>query len=141
MVDAYIGQRIRLRRNMMGMTQKELAARCDITFQQIQKYETSGNRISVSRLFQIAAALETPVTFFFSGLVYPEQPSHKYNVAEENLNERTDIDSPIDPITNNDSLKLINLYWKLPTDAQRRHVMELLELMSHGHTSQKNPIS
>ena len=45
-IDEHIGQRVQLRRVMMGMSQKDLASICDVTFQQIQKYENAGNRIS-----------------------------------------------------------------------------------------------
>lgn len=125
MVDSYIGQRIRLRRNIMAITQKDLAQKCGITFQQIQKYETSGNRISVSRLFQIANALETPVGFFFSGLTQEhansdEAPTKRLRVAEP---------SGDDPMSSNETLKLINLYWKLPNDEMRKHVLALLKTM------------
>jgi transcriptional regulator with XRE-family HTH domain len=125
MVDVYIGQRIRLRRNIMAITQKDLAQRCGVTFQQIQKYETSGNRISVSRLFQIANALETPIGFFFSGLT-PEHANFdsgekKLRVAESEHN---------DPMSSNETLKLINLYWKLPNNEMRKRVMALLESVS-----------
>ena len=132
MVDAYIGQRIRLRRNIMAITQKDLAEKCGITFQQIQKYETSGNRISASRLFQIAAVLETPVAFFFAGLTHnqanlgtdkdsPYATSKRFRVAEPSEN---------DPMASNETLKLINLYWKLPSDEARKTVMDLLRTMN-----------
>ena len=67
-IDEHIGQRMQLRRIMMGMSQKDLAKICGVTFQQIQKYESAGNRISASRLFELSGALETPVSFFFAGL-------------------------------------------------------------------------
>ena len=67
-VDEHIGQRVQLRRVMMGLSQKDLAKICGVTFQQIQKYESAGNRISASRLFELSTALETPITFFFQGL-------------------------------------------------------------------------
>ena len=67
-IDEHIGQRMQLRRVMMGLSQKDLAKICGVTFQQIQKYESAGNRIAASRLFELSAALETPVSFFFSGL-------------------------------------------------------------------------
>ena len=67
-VDKHIAQRMQLRRVMLGMTQSDLAKRCGLSFQQIQKYETAGNRIPAARLFDISQALETPVAFFFSGL-------------------------------------------------------------------------
>ena len=50
------------------MTQQELGDKVGIKFQQIQKYETGTNRISASRMWDIAAALEVPVSFFFEGL-------------------------------------------------------------------------
>jgi len=50
------------------MTQQQLGDKVGITFQQIHKYETGANRISASRMWGIAAALEVPVTFFFDGL-------------------------------------------------------------------------
>ncbi|MBO5705365.1 MAG: helix-turn-helix transcriptional regulator, partial [Alphaproteobacteria bacterium] len=67
-IDEHIGQRMQLRRTMMGLSQKDLAAMCGVTFQQIQKYETAGNRISASRLFELSVALQTPISFFFAGL-------------------------------------------------------------------------
>ena len=67
-VDEHIGQRIQLRRVMMGLSQKDLSKICGVTFQQIQKYESAGNRISASRLFELSVAMETPVSFFFQGL-------------------------------------------------------------------------
>ena len=64
-VDEHIGQRLQLRRTMMGLSQKDLAKKCGVTFQQIQKYETAGNRVSAARLFELSTLLETPVSFFF----------------------------------------------------------------------------
>ena len=55
--DEHIGQRMQLRRVMLGMSQKDLAKICGVTFQQIQKYESAGNRISASRLFELSVAL------------------------------------------------------------------------------------
>jgi transcriptional regulator with XRE-family HTH domain len=67
-VDRHVGQRLRLRRQILDVSQMDLARRLGITFQQVQKYEKGANRISASRLVEIAAALEVPVTYFFDGL-------------------------------------------------------------------------
>ena len=67
-VDVHVGKRIRHRRWMNGTTQQKLADAVGIKFQQIQKYETGMNRVSASRLWDIAHALDVPVTFFFQGL-------------------------------------------------------------------------
>ena len=67
-VDLYVGQRIRQRRWTIDMTQQQLAEKVGIRFQQIQKYETGTNRVSASRLWDIAAAMGVPVSYFFEGL-------------------------------------------------------------------------
>ena len=67
-IDAHVGFRIRQRRRVLDITQKELAERVGIKFQQIQKYEEGANRVSASRLFKLAAALDVPVEYFFKGL-------------------------------------------------------------------------
>ncbi len=126
-IDEHIGQRMQLRRVMMGMSQKDLAKVCGVTFQQIQKYESAGNRISASRLFELSAALETPVSFFFAGL-----PGH---IEREPRNGRlprrgvSDQDAS-DPLAKNESLQLIHLYWKLQTDAQRDIIMKMLKALN-----------
>ncbi|MBQ8255798.1 MAG: helix-turn-helix domain-containing protein [Alphaproteobacteria bacterium] len=127
-IDEHIGQRMQLRRVMMGLSQKDLAKICGVTFQQIQKYECAGNRISASRLFELSAALETPVSFFFAGL-----PGH---IEREPRNGRLFKGSRVrdqeenDPLAKNESLQLINLYWKLPTDSQRETVMKMLKALN-----------
>ncbi|WP_309628761.1 helix-turn-helix domain-containing protein [Brevundimonas sp.] len=67
-LDRRAGALIRQRRETLGMTQTDLASKCGVTFQQIQKYERGSNRVSYSRLVQIAAALNTPPAWFFEGL-------------------------------------------------------------------------
>ena len=67
-VDVYVGQRVRQRRWMVGMTQQQLGDNVGIKFQQIQKYETGTNQISAKRMWDIAAVMEVPVSFFFEGI-------------------------------------------------------------------------
>ncbi len=124
-IDEHIGQRVQLRRTMMGLSQKDLAAICGVTFQQIQKYETAGNRIAASRLFELSTALDTPVAFFFAGL-----PG---NVPDETRSGRAcRIANPTedDPLAKNESLELIKLYWKLPSDEQRSIVMQMVRALN-----------
>jgi transcriptional regulator with XRE-family HTH domain len=66
--DVHIGRRLRERRMALGMSQAELAEGLGISFQQVQKYESGANRISGSRLWDIASILQTPVSYFFEGL-------------------------------------------------------------------------
>jgi transcriptional regulator with XRE-family HTH domain len=67
-VDIHVGARVRLKRQMLGMSQTELGDAVGITFQQIQKYEKGSNRIGSSRLQQLADTLDVPVSYFFEGL-------------------------------------------------------------------------
>ena len=67
-VDRHVGLRVRMRRKEMGVSQEKLAEALGITFQQVQKYERGANRVSASKLWEIARALETPVAYFYEGL-------------------------------------------------------------------------
>ncbi len=66
-VDAHVGQKIRTLRRSQGRTQTEMAAAIGLTFQQVQKYERGANRISASKLHEIAEFLKVPVTYFYEG--------------------------------------------------------------------------
>lgn len=67
-VDAYVGERIRDRRTSLGLTQEHLASSLQISYQQVQKYETGANRVSAGRLFELARILDIDVSYFFEGL-------------------------------------------------------------------------
>ena len=67
-IDQHVGERIRLRRAELGLTQEQLAEALDVSYQQIQKYETGANRISASRIFEMARKLEVDLGYFFEGL-------------------------------------------------------------------------
>ena len=67
-VDIHVGGRIRTRRLLIGMNQETLARALGLTFQQVQKYEGGANRVSASRLSQIAETLGVPISHFFSDL-------------------------------------------------------------------------
>lgn len=124
-VDQHIAQRLQLRRVMLGMTQSDLAKKCGVSFQQIQKYETANNRIPAARLFDLSQALETSVAFFFSGLPgnFPPETKAIRSMRVSEVKEN-------DPLGKNESLQLINLYWNLPTDAQRKTIMDMLKLLN-----------
>lgn len=67
-IDSHLGRRLRRRRRLVGLTQQQVATRVGLRFQQIQKYETGANKISAARLWQLAEALESPVSYFYDGL-------------------------------------------------------------------------
>ena len=116
-VDVHVGKRIRHRRWLVGMTQQQLAERVGIKFQQIQKYETGANRVSASRLWDIADALDVTVSFFFEGL---EAEGSDSPAAEK---------VPADIMGDKEALDLVRSYYAIP-EAQRRRLFELARVLS-----------
>src|SRR5260370_7898789 len=70
-IDVQVGARIRLRRNMLGLSEENLGVAIGLTFQQVQKYERGGSRIGASRLHELSRILDVPVSFFFDDLDHP----------------------------------------------------------------------
>jgi transcriptional regulator with XRE-family HTH domain len=118
-VDAHVGQRIRHRRWMLGMTQQQLGDAVGIKFQQIQKYETGMNRVSASRLWDIARALDVPISFFFEGL--ESEYSEPSGLAAAGM--------PTDLLADKEAMELIRSYYAIP-EAQRRRLFELARVLS-----------
>lgn len=116
-VDVHVGKRVRHRRWMVGMTQQQLAECVGIKFQQIQKYETGMNRISASRLWDIAEALNAPVSFFFEGL------------SDKADDEAVDGPIPGDILADKEALDLVRSYYAIP-ETQRRRLFELARVLS-----------
>lgn len=116
-VDVHVGKRVRHRRWLIGMTQQQLAEQVGIKFQQIQKYETGANRISASRLWDIAEALDVPVSFFFEGL----EDTQKSEGGKKSV--------PADLMGDKEALDLVRSYYAIPEN-QRRRLFELARVLS-----------
>lgn len=82
-IDVHVGNRIRMRRQLVGMSQEKLGELLGITFQQVQKYEKGANRISASRLYLSAKVLGVPVQFFFDDLPGVENHGGMSEAREE----------------------------------------------------------
>jgi transcriptional regulator with XRE-family HTH domain len=113
-VDAHVGKRIRHRRWMVGMTQQQLADKVGIKFQQIQKYETGMNRVSASRLWDIADALGVSISFFFEGL---DEAGAAARATEGDI------------LGDKEALELVRSYYSIP-EAQRRRLFDLARVLS-----------
>ena len=115
-VDTHVGIKIRQRRWLVGMTQQQLAAEVGIKFQQIQKYETGANRVSASRLWDIAGTLQVEISFFFDGLKA---------VRADGANAAV----PADLMADKEALDLVRSYYALP-ETQRRRLFDLARVLS-----------
>ena len=121
-VDVHVGKRVRHRRWMVGMTQQQLGERVGIKFQQIQKYETGMNRISASRLWDIAHALGVAVAFFFEGLEESDAEMAAMAGGAE-TEPRGDL------LADKEALELVRSYYAIP-ETQRRRLFDLARVLS-----------
>ncbi len=111
LVDIHVGQKIRQRRWLFGMTQQQLASEVGIKFQQIQKYETGMNRVSASRLWEISRVLDVPPSYFFEGI-------------EDGPTE----DSEDELLKKKETLELLRTYYQIPED-QRKKLLSLAQAL------------
>lgn len=116
-VDVHVGKRVRHRRWMVGITQQQLGERVGIKFQQVQKYETGMNRVSASRLWDIAAVLDVPVSFFFDGL------------DEDDAAADAPAGSQDDLLADREALELVRSYYAIPAE-QRRRLFDQARMLS-----------
>lgn len=124
-VDVHVGQRIRHRRWLLGVTQQHLAEKVGIKFQQIQKYETGANRVSASRLWDIGEALDVDVSFFFSGL--GEDVDTAKDAALSTVADGRKV--PSDILNDKEALDLVRSYYSIPEE-QRRRLFDLARVLS-----------
>ena len=116
-VDLHIGQRVRHRRWLLGMTQQQLAQSVGIRFQQIQKYESGANRVSASRLWDLSQALDIPVSFFFEGLAN----------GNSEMTGQGNVEAGV--LQNKETMDLIRAYYGLD-EGPRRRLLDLAKALS-----------
>ena len=117
--DLYVSRRLRRRRRLLGMTQQELAVQVGVRFQQIQKYECGANRMTSSRLYDLARALNVPVQYFFDGRDEQMGPGQPANDAER-------LES--DVLSQKEPLELVRAYYRLG-ERPRRRLLELAKAL------------
>jgi transcriptional regulator with XRE-family HTH domain len=124
-IDVHVGGRIRMRRRMLGVSQEKLADALGLTFQQVQKYERGANRVSASKLYEIAAALKTPVAHFFEGLADPSMSGSDTIVAADASPEQAVQAFLMTP----GGLEFAGLFPRLPRGRLRRRLLDLLRVI------------
>jgi transcriptional regulator with XRE-family HTH domain len=111
-VDRHVGQRLRRRRIMLGLTQHDLAARLGVTYQQFHKYEQGINRMAASRLYEVAGLLHTPINYFFEHFGDPAE-------AERTPRERM-------------ALELSRAFNEINEPEHQNALMELARVLAEG---------
>jgi transcriptional regulator with XRE-family HTH domain len=121
-IDVYVGQRLRVRRSLLGFTQEKLAEAIGLTFQQVQKYERGTNRISAGRLFEFAKILGVPVSYFY------EQFGGATSTIAKGFSDNDQEDFIVDDkMEKKETMDLIKAYYALPDDASRKNFYRFLK--------------
>ena len=122
-MDQQIGDQVRTRRLLAGLTQEKLGDALGVSFQQVQKYEKGANRISASRLRQIATALDVPVTHFYDaadGAMDGGAGGHPDGV---------DGAAP-DPARASQGLRLVRAFTRIEDSLVRQRIVALVESLA-----------
>ena len=127
-VDIYVGEKLRSRRNLLGLSQTELADAVGITFQQVQKYERGTNRVSASRLWQFSKILNVSISYFFEN--YREQKSGgtpAYGMAD---NDQEGFSTEEDLMNKKETLNLVREYYSIPDPKMRKDLFQMIKTMA-----------
>ena len=134
-VDVHVGQRLRVRRALMGLSQEKLAEAVGLTFQQIQKYERGMNRISAGRLFQFSEILGVPVSYFYDQLSGRKAAQSLQQAGGMADNEQESFGGEDEDLLNRkETLALVKVYYSVEDPAMRKDIIRFIKSMA-GHLS------
>jgi transcriptional regulator with XRE-family HTH domain len=120
-VDVHVGSRIRVRRLLIGMNQETLAKALGLTFQQVQKYEGGANRVSASRLSQIADVLGVPIAYFFSDIDMTGGGPGQNELETRERMQRPDV------------IELIRSYYAIGDAGIRQQFLDMVKAVAQSH--------
>jgi transcriptional regulator with XRE-family HTH domain len=119
-IDAQVGNRVRIRRMLIGMSQEKLGDLLGLTFQQVQKYEKGVNRIGAGRLFEIARILGVPIDFFYDGVAAP-------------IDGHAEGAPPVmEFVSSGEGLQLSLAFMKIKDPKVRKRVLDLVKSLADG---------
>lgn len=121
-IDKHVGSRVRMRRMLAGISQEKLGDALGLTFQQVQKYEKGSNRISASRLQQIAKMLDVPVSFFFDGAPTVDMPTGGF--ADSSATAYIS-----DFLATSEGVQLTKAFTRIKSGRVRRRIIDLVEAL------------
>ncbi|MBO4284884.1 MAG: helix-turn-helix transcriptional regulator [Alphaproteobacteria bacterium] len=137
-VDIHVGQRIKLRRQVLKLSQQQMAQKMGLTFQQIQKYEKGANRVGASRLFDISRVLGVSMDFFFedmapsvevqSPMMLTMSENRKGLALKESAESFDD-----DPMKRKETLELVSAYYKINNRKIAKYLFDLIVAVSKSN--------
>jgi transcriptional regulator with XRE-family HTH domain len=123
-VDVRVGARLRLRRNLLGLSQEKLGEAIGLTFQQVQKYERGANRIGASRLYELSRVLDVPISFFFDDTDPVRAP------ATGGFAEPSTEAFESDPLRKPETIELVRAYFSIEDPTVRRRLLSLARALA-----------
>ncbi len=139
-VDLHVGQRLRKRRQELGMSQEQLGEAVELTFQQIQKYEKGYNRISSSKLFEFSHILKTTVGYFFDGykafVDLPDNETYTFRNIEpsyaslDSADNNYEVNEVADTSLDLEIKEMIVHFRSIASKEARQHILNLAKLLS-----------
>lgn len=126
-VDIHVGERLKSRRALMGMSQEKLADSVNLTFQQIQKYERGTNRVSASRLWQFSKILNVPISYFFDNFSESNKAGLTLGLAD---NDQDAFLSEEDLLSKKETLDLVREYYSIPDPKLRKDLFKMIKTMA-----------
>jgi len=128
-IDAQVGNRVRIRRMLIGMSQEKLGDYLGLTFQQVQKYEKGVNRIGAGRLFEVAQILGVPIDFFYEG-VSGQLEARGFSDQENSL-------PVMEFVSSGEGLQLSLAFMKIKDAKVRKRVLDLVKSLSEDENGKK----
>lgn len=123
-VDTHIGQRLRQRRTMMGLSQEAVARAVGITFQQVQKYEKGSNAMNAARLYEFANFMNVPVAYFFDGLDQSVAQSGFAETEAEGFEHKR--------VSDRESLEMMKAFKRIPEQVIRKRLADLVRAVAEN---------
>lgn len=129
-IDKVVGQRLKARRILLGLSQQDLGDAVNVSVQQIQKYEKATNRISCGKLYSMSKLLKTPITYFFD---QSKNVTSAFVLAEDQ--EEFDTEHNADVVLEKEFISLIRFYKCIKDSVIRRKILDLVKTVSENKIS------
>ena len=129
-IDVQVGNRVRIRRMLIGMSQERLGDLLGLTFQQVQKYVKGVNRIGAGRLFEMARILNVPIDFFYDGV-------EAHLSAQPGMGEPEGAPPVMEFVSSGEGLQLSLAFMKIKDAKVRKRVLDLVKSLAEEQ-EQKN---
>jgi len=128
-IDAQVGNRVRIRRMLIGMSQEKLGDLLGLTFQQVQKYEKGVNRIGAGRLFEVSRILGVPIDFFYEGVSGPVE-------GRPGFSEPENAPPVMEFVSSGEGLQLSLAFMKIKDPKVRKRVLDLVKSLAEEESSE-----